>query len=425
MTKYTLLTESKLHRHSNGMFPITNGPMFVLFVIGVTIGVSFAMMYTQYTIIYNQPSHQLHIDRLNGLENDYTLHATANNDNNNSNDSSNTTNSSDTATAAAGADADADASITNSKPSQTIDNVHLMENQTLSAKLYNEVRVLCWILTTPKNHRTRADHVKRTWGKRCNKLIFISSGYDKSLDTVALNVTTDKPNMTWGKTKRAFQFVYEKYRNDADWFLKADDDTYVILENLRYFLYAYSTTDPIYFGYKMKRSDSLKQGYFSGGAGYVLSQNALHRFADALNHQLSFEKNSNCRIDSDAGVEDLELGKCMESLGVFAGDTRDLMKRGRFFVNAPEAHLIPGKIDMTNWYWQTMWYRSDDGLDCCSDNAISFHHIRADQMYSFDYLIYHLKPYGIVRYPEPLPKKINFSEIAAQLTEEMPDKMII
>ena len=143
------------------------------------------------------------------------------------------------------------------------------------------------------------------------------------------------------------------FSDDADWFIKADDDTYMVVENLRYMLEPYDWRDPIYFGCKFK--PYVKQGYMSGGAGYVLSKEAVRRFVTL---GITDTTGVICRSDA-GGAEDVEIGKCMQNLNVIAGDSRDSLGRGRFFPFVPEHHLMPGTISEDFWYWKYIYYPSE------------------------------------------------------------------
>ena len=103
----------------------------------------------------------------------------------------------------------------------------------------------------------------------------------------------------WGKTKKGFKYVYDHHFNEFDWFMKADDDTFVIIENLKSLLEDYDTNTPIHFGHHFK----YLGGYFAGGAGYVLGREALRRFVvNGIN-------NASICNQGDGGDEDVNFGK--------------------------------------------------------------------------------------------------------------------
>ncbi|XP_052852825.1 glycoprotein-N-acetylgalactosamine 3-beta-galactosyltransferase 1 isoform X2 [Drosophila gunungcola] len=270
----------------------------------------------------------------------------------------------------------------------------------LASNLFNETRVLCMVLTSPKTHHSKAIHIQRTWGTRCNKLIFMSSKADKELGTVVLKVREGYSNL-WPKTRASLQYVYNHHFRNYDWFLKADDDTYVIMENLRAFLYAYSPSSPVYFGNKFR--SNVKEEYMSGGAGYVLSKMALHQLINE-----GFVNSSICS-NRGYGYEDIELGRCLRGVGVVGGDSRDEQGLNRFIPFSP-LHWYP---DAPKWYRPLLYYTTSNiTSDCCSNSAISFHYNNAKEFYVLEYVIYKLRAFGIYRIQDHLPaRKSTYSNI--------------
>ncbi|PAV61977.1 hypothetical protein WR25_23218 [Diploscapter pachys] len=175
----------------------------------------------------------------------------------------------------------------------------------------------------------------------------MSSEDDDNLPAMNLNVSEGRDYL-WSKTKKAFKYIYDNYRNDYDWYLKTDDDTYVVMENLRMMLLAHSPDELLYFGFKFKLH--VKQGYMSGGAGYVLSRGALEKF----------------------------ITKALPNKSICSNDHIDFY---RFF--------------------QQFIYRRNLSKDTCGSGIIPTTPLNRDrivaQMHELEYLIYHLKPFGIDR----------------------------
>ncbi|XP_014670184.1 PREDICTED: glycoprotein-N-acetylgalactosamine 3-beta-galactosyltransferase 1-like [Priapulus caudatus] len=253
-----------------------------------------------------------------------------------------------------------------------------------------EPRIFCLVLTSPENVRARAVHARDTWTRRCDGRAFYSSSPDPSLPAVPLPVADGWENL-WAKTNAAFRDAHRRRGGAADWFLKTDDDTYVVVDNLRRLLRGRRGDE--YVGRHFAAAGDVEQGYMSGGAGYALSAGALGRFAR--------EGAAAClRADTPAN-EDVEMGRCMERLGVAAADSRDERARETFFPFAPEFHVASRRAASRHpefWFWNNRtYYPLVEGAEGMSEAAVSFHYVKPNRMYLLDYLIYKLQVHGLSR----------------------------
>ncbi|XP_070209453.1 glycoprotein-N-acetylgalactosamine 3-beta-galactosyltransferase 1-B-like isoform X1 [Littorina saxatilis] len=243
-----------------------------------------------------------------------------------------------------------------------------------------KVRVLVWIMTGPKNLQSKASVVRETWGRRANQLLFFSSVTNETFPTIGLNTTEGRQHLT-AKTVQAFRYIYHHHLDDAEWFMKADDDTYVIMENLRHFLSQKNTSEPVYFGYRFK--PFVKQGYNSGGAGYVLSREALRRFG---------KQGTDPKLcEQDGGDEDVHFGQCMQNLGVRITNSTDSDGHTLFHPFHPETHFFGTYPRRINFY---AFRKARKGFEGISKHAISFHYVSPTLMRLLELYLYHIRPYA-------------------------------
>ena len=136
-------------------------------------------------------------------------------------------------------------------------------------------RILCWIMTDP-DRLDRAIHVKETWAKHCDLALFMSSEQNDDFPTIGLKTETGK-NHIGMKAKRAWVYLYSWHKKDYDYFVKTDEDSFLIVENLKQYLAKRDPEIPEFFGSRMYINVKNKTDiiYNSGGPGQVLSNKAL------------------------------------------------------------------------------------------------------------------------------------------------------
>jgi glycoprotein-N-acetylgalactosamine 3-beta-galactosyltransferase len=265
-------------------------------------------------------------------------------------------------------------------------------------------KVLCFIMAHSGSHDTKVKAVWDTWGKKCDKLVIASNVDDPSIGAVKLQTASTYNNL-WNKLNETLHYVWDMQdRDEYDWFFKADDDTFVIMENLKLLLsqpkYVVNEKNddkrPLAFGYVLHdstwgsqkqrlsspgneafgrhffnqvRTERDKVEYFAGGAGYVMNAAYLQELLHALRGNLTIR---------GSAPEDMAHGATMLARGISSQNSRDKMGRERFHQESPALTYVRHQSHLKNGV-------EPQGSKCCSRSTVSFHHIAPDYMrYMYD-----------------------------------------
>lgn len=257
-------------------------------------------------------------------------------------------------------------------------------------------RLLCWVLTQPDDHATKAVAINNTWGQHCDTLLFISTEPFPGLDVVVLDTGQDESRkILWMKTQQAWMYIYMNYRDKADWFFKADDDTYVVVPYLREFYSHLNPNEPAQYGRRLQYSGlaGAENTFVSGGAGLLLSRGALNVLGRSV------QQDPSVWAGPVNGPADLLTSRTLHKLGVPVNDTRDAAGRQRFLTLGVETErAITRAKNPDVWLWKYS-PESKEGAACCSPKWISSHYMKEKQMYS----LHNLLQIGCAMSPDTFP----------------------
>lgn len=185
--------------------------------------------------------------------------------------------------------------------------------------------------------------------------------------------------------------------DDFDWILKSNDNSFVVMENLKYLLYQYNSDWPLVIGQKFV-NDFMPGVYAISKQAYLMLVEKAFR-----NQELCHE---------ETGNDDIDIAKCMKNVGVMSVDSLDREGRGMFFAKNPRSALFP--VNNNNYDSQFL-NKFEQGIDkCCSDQLVVVQELKNTQIYVFEYFLYKVKVFGRKRKMRKLPEKFLLEEIIEQ-----------
>ncbi|XP_014273128.1 chondroitin sulfate synthase 1 isoform X2 [Halyomorpha halys] len=177
------------------------------------------------------------------------------------------------------------------------------------------------VMTAKKYLPTRAAAVHRTWGQQVPGRIEFFSSYDSippPNDPLLPLVRLPGVDDSYPPQKKSFmmlQYMWERYGNSYEWFLRADDDVYIRPDKMETLLRSVDSKKAHFIG-QAGRGNQEEFGLLSleydenfcmGGPGVIMSREVLARVAPHIRY---------CLKNLYTTHEDVELGRCVQK---FAG----------------------------------------------------------------------------------------------------------
>ncbi|KAG5890617.1 hypothetical protein JTB14_005125 [Gonioctena quinquepunctata] len=238
---------------------------------------------------------------------------------------------------------------------------HNLEHTTEANYLFHKIRILCVILVRSEKNAKASES---TWAKGCNHVQFI----EIKTRNKPVPIKRIKEQSSWILLCKNLKNISGEY----DWVLIVNDNSFVIMENLRYYLAPLEATAKYYLGYAVTFWSTI---YNSAQAGYVISRGTVDAFREKFTQ-------TDCSTNTYWNREDFYLGRHLSSLNITPIDTRDPEGFSRFHPHNWHQLFFPGED-----YYKTSVFPTK----CCSKRSISFQAIEADKMYTYHYLLYTLQ----------------------------------
>uniref|UniRef100_A0A0N4ZQ99 N-acetylgalactosaminide beta-1,3-galactosyltransferase n=1 Tax=Parastrongyloides trichosuri TaxID=131310 RepID=A0A0N4ZQ99_PARTI len=242
--------------------------------------------------------------------------------------------------------------------------------------------IYCFVMTTKRYHEDRMIAINNTWIRRCDHGVIYtdSNNIDKNVPFIDLFKNLPKEfNHPFWRTIIALQYSFTKISNKFNWYLKTEDDTFIIIEHLKKLLKKYDYNKGYYMEFY---NEDLIKNTKDTGTSYVFSKRAMELFSKKL-----FKNNTLCPYNNN---EREGISVCMRSIGIEKLSlSRDNKGRERFKDWDVEMgiHFKKEGKKIRNL---SISKKRDRYEDFGSD-ILSLHHLTPSEMLTIDLFLYHIK----------------------------------